>query len=58
MALGTERSVFQEVSTPEDSNFLALALYNLLRWWYLPSPHAHFLSQGCAEAFALVRVVR
>ena len=38
MALETERSVFQEVSTPEDSNFLALALYNLLRWWYLPSP--------------------
>ena len=34
MALGTERPVFQEVSTPEDSNFLALALYNLLRWWY------------------------
>ena len=37
-ALGTERPVFQEVSTPEDSNFPAVALYILFRWWYHPSP--------------------
>ena len=39
-------------------NFLALALYIMLTLVVPSQPHAHFLSQGCAEAFALVGVAR